>query len=147
MKRSFFIFGGIWLLFITLAISPVLAATDTDNVVPSDEEISIQAIEGRYEGKETIQGDTSKTKYLIAIEIGTGKISRPVAVYLQLGGVLPPTPQYSGNGFFLGPIGTFESGTSQFSMLILGNTMITKSERYNVTGAPYTTTGVLKKVE
>ena len=149
-KKIIICFGSV-LLMTLLAIFPVMAETDIDNGHASKEGISAQAIEGRYEGTEKKEGEN--TKYLIAIEIGPGGFSRNVKAYLQIGGVLPTTPTYDGNGFFLGPIGIFEDtdvvGSSKFSMLILGNKMIMKRERDFTDPAQtdYTTSGVLTKVQ
>ena len=156
MKKWFVIITGIWIACMTLMTAEWAAAFDLDGMAvgSSRKAIMQQTAEGRYEGIEIL---STGGRARIAIEIGTGDLTREVKVYLSTEGALPVIPTYQGNGYFIvcyedTTVGSFsgtdELGTSKFLMVILGGVMTIEHERsfIDTTVQGYTAMGVLRKV-
>ncbi|HXK59500.1 MAG TPA: hypothetical protein PLP42_06340 [Acidobacteriota bacterium] len=106
---------------------------------------------GRYEG--SVKRESDGAMYLRAIELGNpaadGTI--PIRIYDQLGGQIPPSPQFSGEAFALGSIILFSTSDSiakrRFISVVLGTYMISASSSTYFDGRPDSKlAGVLRKV-
>jgi hypothetical protein len=108
------------------------------------------ALPGRFEGSVTRQSDGAT--YLRAVELGSPAGNKqPIRIFDQLGGSIPSTPQWSGDGLMLGESGVFFAASDsvaarRFLCWMVGSAMFSYSQSVYHDGRPdVVLTGVLQK--
>jgi len=122
---------------------------DADQQGQIEQGVAGGAAVGRYQG--TLKRESDGATFLEAVQLGAATDTKQfVQIFSQLGGTIPPTPQFSGNATALGPILFFQEtdsvATRKYIFLVFGSSMIEISTATYPDGRPdLKLTGVLKR--